>query len=336
MKIKPERIKEILSKFKNQKIIVLGDLMLDEFIYGRVIRISPEAPVPVLEVTKEVRYPGGAANVARNLRALGAQVDIIGQVGKDNQASQLQELLQNEGIGISGVITNPSSRTIVKTRVIARQQQMVRVDREHRERLQVQIADKAISEFKSKIKESQAVIIEDYGKGFVTQMLVDRVSNLVSTQKKILAVDPNPYNPLFWHEPTVVKPNRLEAFAASGIVFSEPVEPLEKDTALDRVGKILLEKWRPEQLLVTLGDQGMALFQRNKSMYHTPTHAQEVFDVTGAGDTVISAYTLALSAGATPVEASEIANHAAGIVVEKVGTAVANQQEILESFKKNG
>jgi len=336
MKMKSERAKEILSKFKNQKIIVLGDLMLDEFIYGRVIRISPEAPVPVVEVTKEVRYPGGASNVARNLRAMGCQVDIIGQVGKDIYASQLQELLQNEGVGISGVITNPNTRTVVKTRIIARHQQMVRVDREHRERLQVQIADKAIAEFKSKIKEADAVIIEDYGKGFVTQMLVDRVSNLVTTQKKILAVDPNPYNPLYWHEPTVVKPNRLEAFAASGIVYSEPVDPVEKDTALDRVGKILLEKWRPQHLLITLGDQGMALFQRNKPLYHTPTKAQEVFDVTGAGDTVIATYTLALSTGATPTEAAEIANHAAGLVVGKLGTAVTNQTEILESFKKNG
>ncbi|MDX2227096.1 MAG: D-glycero-beta-D-manno-heptose-7-phosphate kinase [Verrucomicrobiae bacterium] len=336
MKLTSQRLKDLFAKFKSHKIIVVGDLMLDEFIWGKVIRISPEAPVPVVEVVKEESYPGGAANVARNLRALGAQVEMIGQVGKDAYATQLQELLKADQIGISGVLTNPASRTIVKTRVIARHQQVVRVDREKRERLPVQISDKAVAEIKTKLRDSCAVIVEDYGKGFLTQILADRISNLASTQKKILAIDPNPYNPLLWNEPTVVKPNRSEAFAAAGVAHGEAVRPVEKDEALERVGKILLEKWRPQQLLITLGEDGMGLFQKGKNFYHTPTRAQDVFDVTGAGDTVISVYTLCLASGATPVEAAEIANHAAGIVVGKLGTATATPAEIIESFNHHG
>ncbi|MDZ4816215.1 MAG: D-glycero-beta-D-manno-heptose-7-phosphate kinase [Verrucomicrobiota bacterium] len=333
MKIKPERVKEILDKFKSRKVLVIGDLMLDEFIWGKVGRISPEAPVPVVEVVKEESYPGGAANVARNLRILGSHVDIIGQVGKDAYANKLHELLQAEKIGVSGIITNPQSRTIVKTRVVARHQQVVRVDREHKERVPVNITDKAVAEIKLKLKDVDAVIVEDYGKGFVTQALADRLCMLVTAQKKILTIDPNPQNPLHWTEPTAVKPNRTEAFVAAGIAYAEPIEPVEKDETLGRVGKVLMEKWRPQQLLITLGEQGMGLFQKGKTMYHTPTRAREVFDVTGAGDTVIATYTLALAAGATPIEAAEIANHAAGVVVGKIGTAVVSTQEIIESFK---
>lgn len=336
MKIKPARLKEIATKFKSKRILVVGDLMLDEFIWGKVNRISPEAPVPVVEVLKEEFFPGGAANVARNLRALGSQVEIVGQVGKDTSAVILQDLLQKDKIGVSGIISNPTSRTIVKTRIIARHQQVVRVDKEHRERPPIQITDKAMAEIKHKIKDVDAVIIEDYAKGFVTQVLADRLCTLVNAQKKILTVDPNPHNPIHWNEPTVVKPNRLEAFMAAGVAQSEAVNPVAQDEALERVGKILLEKWRPQQLLVTLGEQGMALFQKGKPAYHTPTKAIEVFDVTGAGDSAIASYTLALAAGATPVEAAEIANHAAGIVVGKLGTATVNLEEIIESFEKNG
>lgn len=329
----PARFEEILNRFEQKRILVIGDLILDRFIWGKVSRISPEAPVPVVEVSRESAYPGGAANVARNLREFSTHPAVMGLVGADAAAEELKSLLAEEGIRLDGVQHDPAYPTIVKTRIIARQQQVVRVDREEKARLTAEQRDRALAQLDALLPELDAIIVEDYGKGLVQQEFADAISSLAKRHGKLLAVDPNPGNPLRWSGASVMKPNRAEAFADAGWPLSEAVDPVENDRALFEVGAALLEKWKPANLLITLGEQGMMLFSQGREPYHTPTRAKEVFDVSGAGDTAIALFTLALCAGATPPEAAEISNHASGIVVGKLGTATVTPAELRASFE---
>jgi rfaE bifunctional protein kinase chain/domain len=326
------RFQTLLPAFESTRILVIGDLILDRFVWGRVNRISPEAPVPVVEVLRESAYPGGAANVARNLREFSRHVAVMGIIGSGVHAAQLNTLLAGEGIQVDCVQQDPTYQTIVKTRIIARHQQVVRVDRERKARLTEPQMQRALAQFDAMLPEQNAIIIEDYGKGLVQQEFADAITALAKRHGKLLAVDPNPHNPIKWDGASVMKPNRSEAFAAAGRPASEPVEPVENDTALFEVGRVLMEKWNTETLLITLGEQGMMLFSRDNAPFHTPTRAKEVFDVSGAGDTAIALFTLALCAGATPNEAAEISNHASGIVVGKLGTATVSLDELLKSF----
>lgn len=325
------RVQEIVRGMSARRVLVAGDLMLDEFIWGRVSRISPEAPVPVVAVDRETSYPGGAANVARNLREFTTEASVLGLIGDDPAGTRLRELLSAGGIGTGGLVAR-SGPTTVKTRIIARTQQVVRVDREL-----VEPADDAqrktlLAVLDAALPHTAGVILEDYGKGFFDEELASEIVRRSRAAGRIVAVDPNPGNPLRWHGATVIKPNRHEAFAAAGMPWSEPsAHPLE-DRQLLKVGEVLLGKWDCDQLLVTLSELGMMLFTRDGKRHHTPTRAREVFDVSGAGDTAIALYTLALCAGATPVEASEIANHASGVVVGKLGTATLGPAELLASF----
>ena len=328
-----ERISEILASFGSKRILVIGDLMLDEFIWGKVSRISPEAPVPVVEVVREESFPGGAANVARNLAEFSSHVRMMGVTGCCQHTVHLKQLLTKDGINIDSVQSHECYRTIVKTRIIARQQHMVRIDREKRLRLQPEHAARALEEIEAMLPDIDAIIVEDYGKGMLEQEFAKSICALASKAGKILAVDPNPHNPLAWRHMSVIKPNRAEAFASAGLPFSEPVEPPEHDAALLEAGRILSEKWDADNLLITLGEHGVLLLRPNSPPYHAPTRAREVFDVSGAGDTVIALFTLALSAGATPEEAAEIANHASGVVVGKLGTATVTPAELLGSFE---
>jgi D-beta-D-heptose 7-phosphate kinase/D-beta-D-heptose 1-phosphate adenosyltransferase len=321
--------------------------MLDEFIWGKVRRISPEAPVPVLEVKEQESFPGGAANVARNLRSLGARVNLLGRIGKDHHGKILVELLRQQQISTT-FFESDSNPTILKTRIIAREdglhvgsplfprdsrmrvitrpQHIVRVDREDRTPitpLQWASLELKLDQF---LADADALIVEDYGKGFVTQEVADAVATLCAKHKVIWTVDPNPNNPLIWRHPRAIKPNRAEAFAAADKRLSDS----EKD--LDEVGEKLLKMWDTDLLLITLGDQGISLYQREQPPYRSATKAKEVYDVSGAGDTVIAAFTLALAAQADPIEATEIANHAASVVVEKLGTATLNLEELTTSF----
>lgn len=331
----PQRIQHLLERAREQRLLVIGDVMLDEFVWGKVSRISPEAPVPVVEVQSESSYPGGAANVARNLRPFCRHVHISGLVGCDAHAARLKELLEAEGIATNGMIEESHFLTIVKTRIVARQQQVVRVDREKRHKLTPESIEAACARISAVLPEIDGVIFEDYGKGFLTQELVDLLMVMVKKAGKIITADPNPGNPLRWTGATTVKPNRSEAFAMAGIADLGAVEnPLEDETLL-KVGAQLLEKFDIPTLMITLGEHGIILFDRNAQPYHTPTRAQEVFDVSGAGDTVIALYTLALCAGASPQEAAEISNHAAGVVVGKLGTATLTREELLESFENH-
>ncbi len=328
-----QRLQQVLAGVSGKSVAVVGDLMLDRFIYGRVSRISPEAPVPVVEVVRETSHPGGAANVARNLTPFCRVVFVCGRIGRDAGAAELRRLLDEEGVDSRLVLDSISHPTIVKTRVIARQQQVVRVDREHRDPLDSAVNETVLRRLESVAGQIDGVLIEDYGKGFLTQELVDGIASLFRGTKTILAVDPNPMNPLVWRGMTAVKPNRSEAFAAAGIPYSEPMDSPLEDVALLQAGEILLEKWGPAHLLITLGEHGMILFEPGQAPYHIPTIAREVFDVSGAGDTAIALFTAALMAGASAREAADISNHASGVVVAKLGTATLSPGELIASFE---
>jgi rfaE bifunctional protein kinase chain/domain len=331
----PGRLKEILARAKSKRILVIGDLMLDEFVWGKVGRISPEAPVPVVEVTGESFYPGGAANVARNLREFSSKIAVVGMFGADRGGRQLRELLAEQNIDTKGAIEDSDFPTIVKTRIIARNQQVVRVDREQlRSPAPTQVA-RVVRNLQRDLAKTDAVIFEDYGKGFLSADLVRQISEQAIAAGKIVTADPNPQHSVAWKKLTAVKPNRNEAFLAAGLPWSDPAETPGKDKPLLKAGETLLAKWQTRLLLVTLGEQGMMLFERGKKPHHIPTKAQQVFDVSGAGDTAIALFTLALCCKATPIEAAEIANHASAVVVGKLGTATVTPDELFSSFEND-
>jgi D-beta-D-heptose 7-phosphate kinase/D-beta-D-heptose 1-phosphate adenosyltransferase len=272
--------------------------------------------------------------VARNLHQFTPKTSVLGLAGEDAAGARLRDLLAAGGIGTAGVVTR-SGPTTVKTRIIARTQQVVRVDRELAEPAGPAQRKALLAALDAALPETDAIILEDYGKGFFDEEMSTEIIRRARAAGCVVAVDPNPGNPLSWRGASVVKPNRHEAFAAAGIPWSEPsAHPLE-DKQLLKVGETLLAKWDAEQLLITLSELGMMLFTKDGQRHHTPTRAREVFDVSGAGDTAIALYTLALCAGATPVEASEIANHASGVVVGKLGTATLTPEELLASFENH-
>jgi D-beta-D-heptose 7-phosphate kinase/D-beta-D-heptose 1-phosphate adenosyltransferase len=324
------RVAKILNP--SRRILVVGEIMLDEFIWGKVSRISPEAPVPVVDVIRQSFAPGGAANVARNLHEFVEQVHVLSLLGSGQDSELLRGLLEAKNIHLDGVIIDPDYTTIRKTRVIARNQQVVRVDREKPRGFTPEQQARALEYFDSLLPSLDAVILEDYGKGLLKQPLVDTIISRARKQRKIVTVDPKPSNSIRWHDVTCVTPNRTEAFHAAGRTVTDPIDPPLEDGALLEVGAALLEKWRCDHLLVTLSEQGMILFDPGQPPHHIPTRAQEVVDVSGAGDTAIAIFTAALAGGATPTEAAEIANHASGIVVAKTGTAVTSRDELLSSF----
>jgi D-glycero-beta-D-manno-heptose-7-phosphate kinase len=330
----PPRLRQILARFERQRILVVGDVMLDEFLWGKVSRISPEAPVPVVEVNRQSAFPGGAANVARNLRALGAPVQILGVTGQDAPGADLRRLLAEQGVETDSLLADPTRPTTVKTRIVAHHQQVVRFDREHNGRLAPALEQELRRRYRAILPGVAAVIFEDYSKGLFHRALVASLQADAHRAGVITAADPNPRNLLPWRGLTAVTPNRSEAFAAAGMRPTEPTDDVTKDEPLHAVGRILLRRWQPRNLLITLGEDGMCLFRRGHAPHHIPTVAREVFDVSGAGDTVIATLTLALAAGVSPVDAAQIANHAAGVVVGKVGTAVCSPAELAGSFKR--
>jgi D-glycero-beta-D-manno-heptose-7-phosphate kinase len=328
-----KRLRLILDRAASKRILVIGDLMLDEFVWGKVGRISPEAPVPVVEVTGESFFPGGAANVARNLRELVDRVSVIGLTGKDRSGQQLRELLAERKIDISDSLEDEKFPTIVKTRIIARHQQVVRVDRERVAAPSAKQVAKVAAAVGKRLGEIDAIIFEDYGKGFLTRELVSQIARQARAAKKIVTADPNPHNLIDWSGMTAVKPNRAEAFLAAGIASRDFDVSPKKDVDLVHAGKELLQKWGVQYLLVTLGEHGMMFFEKGKRPHHIPTKARDVFDVSGAGDTAIAMFTLALVCNATPLEAAQIANYASAVVVGKLGTATVTRDELISSFE---
>ena len=330
--ISRRRVRQILTAAQKARVLVVGDVMLDQFIWGGVSRISPEAPVPVLDFARESFMPGGAANVARNLVSLATPAELFGAIGRDDAGGKLVKLLGEQGIGCDGLVKCPARHTSVKTRIVAHQQQVVRVDRETRGGLDEKSTAVLLAEFGRKIARTDAVIIGDYGKGVVTQPLLERIKTLCRQRGVWLSLDPKPVHHLNLEGLSLITPNRKEAFELAELPDdTKHANPLA-DPNLRKVADRLLEQLRPALLLITLGELGMLLCQRGHSPFHIPTVAQEVFDVSGAGDTVIATFTLAIAAGASPMEAALLSNHAAGIVVGKVGTATTTPEELLASF----
>lgn len=319
--------KKTISNFKKSSVLVIGDLMLDEFIWGEVTRISPEAPVPVVWVRKESFMPGGASNVANNLRSLGADVHLVGVVGDDENGAILKGELEQKSIRTAGIITDDSRPTILKTRVVAHHQQVVRIDKENKDRLKDAVIDKMAAHIEGMIKDVDAVIVEDYAKGVITPALLKRIIPLARRNEKIIAVDPKEEHFNYYKGVSVITPNNHEASRAVGFEIND-------DATLKKAGMRLLSKLGCKIALITLGENGMAVFQKNRPMERIPTVAQEVFDVSGAGDTVIASYALSLVSGADPITAAHISNCAAGIVVGKVGIAVVAPDELLGRIRK--
>jgi len=316
-------LRRVVANFKRVKILVIGDLILDEFIWGKVSRISPEAPVPVVWVNSESFMPGGAANAANNIHALGGEAFICGVIGSDGRGRTLTDEMRRKNIDVEGVVIDNERPTTLKTRVIAHHQQVVRIDREKVEDIDDNIIGQILVFLKEKIADVDAVLIEDYGKGLIVPRLLQEAVSLAQKHKKIITVDPKENHFSFYKNVTLITPNHHEAAKALG-------RQINSSQDLEKLGKTLLAKQKAKGLLVTLGEDGMRLFENKENSVHIPTVAQEVFDVSGAGDTVISAATVALASGASMLEAAHISNYAAGIVVGKVGVAVATQEELLE------
>ncbi|MCK5075229.1 MAG: D-glycero-beta-D-manno-heptose-7-phosphate kinase [Calditrichia bacterium] len=321
--ITKNRIKEIFSSPKN--IAVLGDVMIDEYLWGKVGRISPEAPVPIVEIDKEHLRPGGSANVANNLIGLQQNVFVFGVTGKDRMADELQNLLNKEEIDVNGLIEDESRPTTVKTRIIGGSQHIARVDKESTGYISGKTEEKIFQSLKEKISGLNAVIIEDYNKGVLTTSLIENVIALCNKNNVMVTVDPKFNNFFSFKNVTLFKPNKKEAGAVLNYDISD-----EKN--ISRGGKELLERLRAESVLVTLGSKGMALFTENEKPFFLPTQVKDVADVSGAGDTVISTLTAVLAGGGSAKEAVTIANIAAGIACTHVGVVSVTVDEILNSM----
>lgn len=328
------RVRQILDAARKTQVIVIGDAMLDHFIWGNVARISPEAPVPVVDFDRESFMPGGAANVARNLTALNVHTDLFGVVGEDASAEQLKRLLTEQHIGCRNLLASDRRPTSVKTRIVAHKQQVVRIDRETRDGIDDSITGRLVRALETNIAELTAVIVGDYGKGVVTQPLLEEVKALCRAHAVWLSFDPKPVHDLNLTGLSLITPNRKEAFELAKLSDDTRNQNPLADANLMRAAERLLNELRPAVLLITLGELGMLLCQRGQKPFHIPTVAQEVFDVSGAGDTVIATFTLAIAAGASPLEAALLSNHAAGIVVGKIGTATVAPEELIASFAR--
>lgn len=317
---------EIFRAFREKRILIVGDLMVDEYVFGHVERISPEAPVPVVEAREASMKLGGAANVARNLISLGCSVSVAGVVGADERGRFLRSSLESLGADVEGVLEDRSRPTTVKTRIVAGSQQLLRVDWESRDYIEGDVHSRLISVVSGRFMEFDALIISDYGKGVVTSELFD-VAEKVKRSGIVVSLDPKEKNFPIYRNVTTMTPNVKETFQATGI------KP-ESDELAEEAGKALMERFNLDFSLITRGGRGLSVIGRGFKK-HIPARAKQVYDVTGAGDTVISVFTLSLCSGATPVEAAEIANVAGGIVVGKLGTASVTVEEILEHLDKH-
>ena len=321
-------IDRIVRRFKEISALVVGDIILDEYFWGKVDRISPEAPVPVVTVKKETQLLGGAANVVNNIRSLGGQVFLSGLVGGDERGRKIINLLEERGVPTGGVFIDPRRPTTVKTRIVAHSQQVVRFDRENQTSLSQGYADSLVSYVRDTVPHADTVVIADYGKGVVTEELLKAVTQISKQQRKVVLLDPKVNRFHLYRDITVVTPNSQEASMASGIEIVD-------ERSLKEAGNKLLDRFNCEVILITRGEEDMALFERGKEVIFVPTTAREVFDVTGAGDTVIGVIALVLAAGASYSEAAVIANYAAGIVVGKVGTATVTPGELKEAINRS-
>lgn len=315
-----------IQNFTEKKILVIGDIMLDEYIWGGVQRISPEAPVPVVMVEKETKIPGGATNVVNNLLGLGAKVFFSGIIGNDDSGDFLKKYFNKKNIDLSGLITIPGRPTTVKTRIIAHNQQVVRVDKEITDPISKQAINEIIDYVKNIIKNIDGIIISDYGKGVITPDLIEDVIKTANKNNRIIGVDPKVEHFFQYKDVTLITPNHFEAERALNI-------KIKNQDDIYKAGKQIMKELNLNLLFITQSQDGMTVFQKSKHPAHIHTHAKKVYDVTGAGDTVISAALMALVSGFDYIEAAELANFAGGIVVGEVGTTIITLKKLQSALK---
>jgi D-glycero-beta-D-manno-heptose-7-phosphate kinase len=323
-----DRFAKALTRFSDRQVLIVGDLMLDVFVWGDVQRISPEAPVPVVDVRDETQLLGGTANVANNVASLGGKAVVAGVVGNDHSGREVVRMLRKVGVPTEGLIVEDKRPTTVKTRIIAQNQQVVRYDRELRRPLQKASLDKIVEYVEERSTSAGALIVSDYAKGVVTPELMDAVQRLGLPSRFPVIVDPKIQHTELYRRVTLITPNHHEASRMSGIEITDT-------ESLAAAGRTLLEHLQCETVLITRGKDGMTLFDQTGTMTTIPTVARRVYDVTGAGDTVIATIALGLVAGLSTTEAALLANIAAGIVVGEVGTAVVTADRLLEAINNN-
>ncbi|MFC1839963.1 D-glycero-beta-D-manno-heptose-7-phosphate kinase [Thermodesulfobacteriota bacterium] len=321
-----KRLIEYINKFPSTRILVIGDIILDEYVWGDVSRISPEAPVPVVNIMDETRRLGGAANVLNNIISLGGQAILCGVTGDDESGKYITEQIENSGITPEGIITDQSRCTSVKTRVIAHNQQVVRFDRETKKPAGPDIIKKLKKTIKDNLKKIDAIIIADYGKGVISSKLIRAIKKLISGTGIILAVDPKIENFKYYQEVDIVTPNHHEAGSFCRFEITD-------EESLIRAGNYILDKIKCKSVLITQGKDGMTLFEAGSNPSHIPTVAMKVFDVSGAGDTVISALSMGLAAGMNRQSAALISNFASGIVVGEVGTSTVSAEDLKTAIR---
>ncbi|MBW2063397.1 MAG: D-glycero-beta-D-manno-heptose-7-phosphate kinase [Deltaproteobacteria bacterium] len=323
--INVDEVRRYIDKFPATNILVVGDIIMDEYIWGNVSRISPEAPVPVVEVKEETKMLGGAANVINNIYSLGGRPLLCGVVGEDITGEEIIGEIGRLGLRTDGIIRVPGRKSSIKTRVVAQNQQVVRFDREDRRNLEGESVGRILSFIEDNLKELDAIIVADYGKGVVTGEVMKGIRGLVENRDIIIAVDPKTDNFEFYRGIDVITPNHHEAGA-----FCR--RSIEDDDSLVRAGKHLLRELDCRSVLITQGKDGMTLFENGGEISHISTVAKKVFDVTGAGDTVISTFCLGLASGMGLKVAALLSNFAAGIVVGEVGTSTVSKEELLEAI----
>ena len=318
---------EILKRFDRSRVLVVGDIMVDHFIWGSVSRISPEAPVPVVEVAKESLLLGGSGNVLNNIIALGGNPSIAGIIGKDPMGDWLCRELKTVGVDTRGLIAEKGRPTTIKTRIVAHHQQMVRFDRESKKKVDGASFRKMLNHIENLKNEVRAIIVSDYNKGVVSEVLLNGIREITAGQSAAICVDPKQNDFSLYRGVDVITPNHHEAARAFGL---EGINGSQAPSAarISREAMDCLKRLDIKALLITRGEEGMSLFERDGNAIHIPAVAKEVFDVTGAGDTVIGVFALSLAAGASFREAAVLANHAAGIVVGKIGTATVSRDEL--------
>lgn len=321
MEISKNKIESIFSRVKGKNILVIGDYMLDVYYFGSVDRISPEAPVPIVHINNTKYLPGGAANVVQNLYSLGANPIPIGVIGNDVNGQNLIRIFKNKKIDVSGIVIDKTRPTTTKTRIVAQNQQIVRVDEEHKEDISDKTETRLLGIINKLCNKTDAVIFEDYNKGLITRRIAEQ--SIISFKKKniFVAVDPKQKNFNFYKGSSLIKPNRKEAVEI--VKF-----PLDNRTDVLNACRKILKQYNLESVLITLGEQGMALYEKTGEFSEFPSVARKVYDVTGAGDTVISTLSALIAAGATYKEASFLANQAAGIVVGEIGTATVTLENL--------
>lgn len=317
-------MQELLEKISRMRFLVVGDLMLDHYLWGDATRISPEAPVPVVKADRDTFTAGGAANVAHNLRALGAAVDLVGTIGIDEAGANLKSVFEKTGVCFDPALADKSRSTILKMRVMCRNQQLCRIDREEAPSKYALPQSWIDETLPSLIEHADAVIVSDYAKGIVTPDLIKHIQRLAGPDK-LVSLDPKPRNGLAFRELSLITPNRIEALQLAGMQSISPSDPFPAEEAC----RILHNLYATKLLVITLGADGMLLSRDGKPLCQIPTAARDVFDVSGAGDTVNALLSAALAAGSTPEKAAQLANQAAGVVVGKLGTATATPEEIL-------